>query len=137
MNDQGILVTNNPLTDCLNTRGCAVRALMLPIALLIGFAGLRAEEPWSISREHPVTSDVPLPAEDRHRDGWNPLIVFYQKYISPLSGSTCHYTPTCSRYTAEAIRRYGLLKGMVMGTDRLIRCHPGQCEYPLDMPKDY
>lgn len=65
------------------------------------------------------------------------LIRFYQNYVSPLSGSTCHYSPTCSRYTAEAVARFGLLKGIIMGTDRLIRCHPGQREFPIDPPKDY
>lgn len=96
-----------------------------------------AEDPWSISTAHPVTQEA-YPDMHTHKEpGTNFLIRFYQLYISPLSGSTCHYTPTCSRYTAVAVREYGMLKGMVMGMDRLIRCHPGQREYPLDLPKDY
>lgn len=113
--------------------------MSLRIFLLLSLlpAALSAEEPWSISREHPVTSEA-LPAEHNHpKESANFMIRFYQNYISPLSGSTCHYQPTCSRYTAEAIRKFGLLKGMVMGTDRLIRCHPGQREYPVDIPRDY
>jgi hypothetical protein len=108
--------------------------------LIAGFlfvTGVSAEEPWSISLRHPITREV-IPA-DAHRvtlQG-NFLIRFYQKYISPLSGSTCHYSPTCSRYTAEAITHFGLCKGIIMGIDRLIRCHPGQREYPIDPPKDY
>lgn len=108
--------------------------------LFVGFlvsGGIFAEEPWSISRMHPVTREA-LPAEERPAAlPGNLLIRFYQNYVSPLSGSTCHYSPTCSRYTSEAVARFGLLKGIVMGTDRLIRCHPGQREYPIDFPKDY
>lgn len=109
------------------------------IAIIFTFAGtlLWAEDPWSISQAHPVTRDAERRPAPHPHEASNALITFYQKYISPLSGATCHYTPTCSRYTAEAIRKFGLIKGMVMGTDRLIRCHPGQREYPLDVPKDY
>jgi putative membrane protein insertion efficiency factor len=105
--------------------------------LLAVLSPLLAEEPWSISREHPITTEVEPPRHEHRAESNNPLIHFYQKYVSPLSGSTCHYTPTCSRYTGEAIRKFGLLKGMLMGTDRLIRCHPGQREHPLDVPKEY
>jgi putative membrane protein insertion efficiency factor len=110
---------------------------VVPLAGLLFVHSVAAEDPWSISRQHPVTREAirveerpaPLPA--------NMLIRFYQNYVSPLSGSTCHYSPTCSRYTAEAVARFGLLKGIIMGTDRLIRCHPGQREFPIDPPKDY
>lgn len=108
----------------------------LPVVfLLIAVGAASAEDPWSISRAHPVTIEA-LPDAHEHAKGeTNPLIRFYQNYISPLSGSTCHYSPTCSRYTAEAIRKFGTFKGIIMGTDRLIRCHPGQRDYPVDLPK--
>lgn len=52
------------------------------------------------------------------------LIRFYQKFISPLTPPSCRYTPTCSQYTLEAIKKYGPLKGLWLGIKRILRCHP-------------
>ncbi|MBO7219726.1 MAG: membrane protein insertion efficiency factor YidD [Alistipes sp.] len=52
------------------------------------------------------------------------LIRFYQKCISPLTPPACRYTPTCSQYTLEAIRKYGVIKGCWLGAKRIARCHP-------------
>lgn len=52
------------------------------------------------------------------------LIRGYQRYISPLLGAHCIYTPTCSAYALEAISRYGALKGSWLATKRILRCHP-------------
>ncbi len=52
------------------------------------------------------------------------IIKFYQWGISPLIGPACRYQPTCSRYTAEAIRKYGPWKGSILGIKRISRCHP-------------
>ncbi len=51
------------------------------------------------------------------------LIRFYQKCISPLLGSNCRYYPTCSAYTLEAIRRFGAVKGCLLGARRILRCN--------------
>lgn len=51
-------------------------------------------------------------------------ICFYQKHISPLLGSHCIYTPTCSEYARQAIRKYGTLKGSWLAIKRISRCHP-------------
>ena len=54
------------------------------------------------------------------------LIRFYQLALSPyLGGSKCRFTPTCSQYTAEAIQKYGPIKGIAMGIQRLSKCRPG------------
>lgn len=37
---------------------------------------------------------------------------------------SCRFEPTCSRYTEQAIDRYGLFKGSLMGMQRIARCHP-------------
>ena len=52
------------------------------------------------------------------------LIKMYQSTISRVLPSSCRYTPTCSEYTAEAIARYGIFKGIWMGTKRIARCNP-------------
>jgi len=49
---------------------------------------------------------------------------FYQLAISPLTGPTCRYTPTCSQYTVDAIREWGILRGWWMGMKRIASCHP-------------
>jgi len=48
----------------------------------------------------------------------------YQTYLSPHLGNNCRYVPTCSEYTAQAIERYGALRGTLMGCARILRCHP-------------
>jgi hypothetical protein len=52
------------------------------------------------------------------------LIKLYQSTISKVLPSSCRFTPTCSEYTYEAINRYGIFKGIWMGTKRISRCHP-------------
>ncbi|MDE0471457.1 MAG: membrane protein insertion efficiency factor YidD [Ekhidna sp.] len=56
-------------------------------------------------------------------------IQLYQYTLSPLFPHSCRFTPTCSQYTKEAIRKYGI-KGVWMGIKRTGRCHPwGGCGY--------
>ena len=52
------------------------------------------------------------------------LIVIYQKLVSPGLGANCRYQPTCSSYTAEAIAKFGVIRGGWLGVKRIGRCHP-------------
>jgi len=52
------------------------------------------------------------------------FIKIYQRFISPLTGPTCRFTPTCSQYTIEAIEKYGAAKGVFLGIKRILRCNP-------------
>jgi putative membrane protein insertion efficiency factor len=52
------------------------------------------------------------------------LIKVYQLVISPLIGPSCRYTPTCSQYGIEALRKYGLIKGLWLTIKRIARCNP-------------
>ena len=51
-------------------------------------------------------------------------IVAYQRLISPALPQRCKYEPTCSNYAAQAIREYGILRGLVLAGWRLLRCNP-------------
>ena len=52
------------------------------------------------------------------------LVKFYQLCISPFTPPSCRFTPTCSQYALEALRKHGLLKGSWLTLRRLSRCHP-------------
>ena len=51
-------------------------------------------------------------------------IRFYQKYLSPLKPATCRFTPSCSQYAIEAIRKHGPFKGLALAVWRILRCNP-------------
>jgi putative membrane protein insertion efficiency factor len=52
------------------------------------------------------------------------LVKFYQLAISPFMPHMCRYTPTCSEYTLEALKKHGLFKGVWLSARRIARCHP-------------
>ena len=51
-------------------------------------------------------------------------IRLYQRLISPVFGSRCKYYPSCSEYAAQAIERFGILRGLALAGWRLLRCNP-------------
>jgi uncharacterized protein len=51
-------------------------------------------------------------------------VMIYQRVVSPAIPRRCKYEPTCSRYAVEAIREYGILRGLVLAGWRLLRCNP-------------
>ena len=52
------------------------------------------------------------------------LIKCYKYLISPLFGHSCRYLPTCSEYSIEALKEFGLVKGLFMSVKRILSCHP-------------
>ena len=48
----------------------------------------------------------------------------YQLLLSPMVGQRCKYYPSCSEYAAQAVQRYGILRGLVLAGWRLLRCNP-------------
>jgi len=48
----------------------------------------------------------------------------YQRTLGPMLGQRCRYYPSCSEYAAQAIERYGILRGLVLAGWRLLRCNP-------------
>ena len=52
------------------------------------------------------------------------IIKVYKYLISPLLGHSCRYLPTCSEYSIDALKTYGLLKGTFLSLKRILSCHP-------------
>ncbi len=53
------------------------------------------------------------------------LIKIYQYAISPLLGSKCRFTPTCSQYAIEALQKHGIFRGCILAAIRISKCRPG------------
>ena len=51
-------------------------------------------------------------------------VLFYQRFISPMTPPSCRFTPTCSQYAIEALQKHGPLKGLYLAIRRILRCHP-------------
>ena len=66
-------------------------------------------------------AEVPLSVAQRAALG---LIRAYKFTLSPLVGGSCRFLPTCSDYAAEAVTRFGVLRGSLLAAARLARCHP-------------
>ncbi|MFQ6618895.1 MAG: membrane protein insertion efficiency factor YidD [Fidelibacterota bacterium] len=49
---------------------------------------------------------------------------FYKSYLSPFLPKSCRFAPTCSEYSTEALKKYGLLKGGLLTIKRIAKCHP-------------
>lgn len=65
------------------------------------------------------------------------LIRVYKLVVSPWFPGACRFVPSCADYTAEAIARYGLVRGVLLGVRRLSRCHPfgGHGHDPVPVPR--
>ncbi|RMF94382.1 MAG: membrane protein insertion efficiency factor YidD [Planctomycetota bacterium] len=61
------------------------------------------------------------------------LVYLYKITLSPWLGTSCRFTPTCSTYFIEAVRKYGPIKGAAKGIWRILRCNPF-CKGGYDPP---
>tara|TARA_B100000676_G_C17859431_1_gene722537 strand:+ start:323 stop:565 length:243 start_codon:yes stop_codon:yes gene_type:complete len=52
------------------------------------------------------------------------IIKFYQFFISPILGQNCRYLPTCSEYSIQSIKKFGIFKGIFLSLRRISKCHP-------------
>ena len=52
------------------------------------------------------------------------IITFYKLFISPYLGNNCRYIPSCSEYFIDSLKIHGIIKGSLLGTKRILRCHP-------------
>lgn len=66
----------------------------------------------------------------KHNDNsYSGLIGFYKKYISSQDAGSCTYSPSCSVYTHQAIKKHGIIVGLIKGFDRLSRCNRHQNDH--------
>ena len=80
---------------------------------------------------HPARADDRSPLARAGRAVWRvprlllvALVRVYQGAVSPWLGPSCRFTPTCSEYAVQALRRYGAVRGLVLAAWRIGRCHP-------------
>ncbi len=77
------------------------------------------------SAQDPLLKDLELTIWTVFRFPVLALILLYQKTLSKaLAGNTCRYYPSCSHYSYQAIYKYGVLRGVLMGSWRVLRCNP-------------
>jgi uncharacterized protein len=82
-----------------------------------------------------IIHDSVVPREDE----WSTqagisMIRGYQLFVSPYLGSHCRFTPTCSRYGLESVRKHGLIVGSAKTAWRIIRCNPFTKKGTVDLP---
>lgn len=117
----------------------AARAVLLLAGLLLSRQAA-AEEPWSVSEDHPpfavakeprIHGQEQIGSSDALALVFQSLLWIYQHVFSPVDGATCSFYPTCSEYGIQALRRHGWLLGGAMALERSMRYHAAEGIYPM------
>ena len=92
------------------------------LAFILKFNPLTTQKPQEIIRFNPrETSELKFIGTG--------LIRLYQKFVSSQDGPTCNFQPTCSHFGMACIQEYGVLRGILLTADRLIRCNGSQSQH--------
>lgn len=105
-------------------------AVVLVVILQTSVKGQSSEwEPWDFCRQSPAGQDPSVPETNQDRVVFPSIKVaaltsirLYQNFVSPQTMPTCHFYPSCSHYSHQAIQRHGFIKGIIMSAERLSRC---------------
>ncbi len=82
---------------------------------------LKVKPQESISIEPQVSSELKFAA--------TALIRLYQVFVSSQDGPSCGFSPSCSRFGMAAIKEYGIMRGVLLTADRLLRCNGSQAQH--------
>lgn len=122
---------------------------ILPILFLLTALSLSGRESLK-EQMNLIYQSIPLKAEANNHHSffsikketseWKIFLLyafgFYKNFISSQDNSVCIFAQSCSAFSMEAIRRFGILQGLLITSDRLLRCHgPGMSQYPIDQTK--
>jgi uncharacterized protein len=113
-------------------------ALTLSLICSLTYASAPSEsiiEPWGVDSGlaylKKEKSESEKPRQTLAQKSCRAMIRFFQVYISPIDGPRSSYYPTSSQYALEAIQKHGVLKGIGMGCDRLLRENGEMWVYPV------
>lgn len=116
-----------------------MRAIVLISLLVLSFG-------WTMAQSSAEVQEMLIPEkhdesyhsqEFEHVSMLSNLLYFYKNFISSQDASSCSFSPSCSVYAAQAIKRQGLIKGLVNFADRFQRCHGKDPDQYLYLPKDH
>lgn len=93
---------------------------------------IRQVNPISKKKQHRST-DISQQVNSELKMAATTLIRLYQRFVSSQDGPSCGFTPSCSRFGMAAVKEYGMLHGILLTADRLLRCNGSQAHhYHLD-----
>ena len=101
------------------------RLLLVLFIFFLGSMPAQTKQLYLLKKEklsQELAANNAKPNTKKKRGVGNAMLTLYQKHISVLISADCLYTMSCSRYSREAINKYGLIPGVLLTADRLMRC---------------